>query len=319
MQKVIIAASVLLIIQIGLTVALNVNTRTMEAFVPQQKLLEFEPDLVNRVSIEGEDGVLFLQKQESSWLLPEVFSVPADTNQVSTLLDKLAEFKQGLAVATSREAANRFKVSEELFERHLVLSSDDKIVADLYVGTSPGFRQVHVRRAGRDEIVTVALSTFELEATADKWLDKNLVQVKVDDLKVLEFREFSVEKQEGGWQLAGLGPGQQTNTDEVQSLLNKVSGLVAEDVVDPEKGDQLFAGDPVLEFTVTLQDNSTIDYLFAQPEEDTYVLKRSDREFLFKVSSWVVDDLKKLTRDKLLTAPVAQEGEEGKDKQGEGS
>lgn len=316
MQKVIIAAAVLLIVQIGLTVALNVNKRSMDAFIPQSNLLEFEVDLVNSVSIQGEEGGLLLEKKDSEWSLPEVYGVPADTTQISTLLDKLADLNQGLAVATSKEAAKRFRVGEEVFERHLVLKQDDKVVADLYVGTSPGFKQAHVRKAGQDEIITVALSTFELEPSAEKWLEKSLGQVKKEEVKALTFQDFKLSLEGEKWELDDLADGEELSSEEVKSLLNKVSDITVQGVLDPKEATRFLESDQVLKFTVIMKDESTIDYIFAKSETDHFVFNRSDREFYFKVSSWVVDDLTALDRKKLLKNTVVGEGEQERGEQG---
>ncbi len=309
MQRLIFGAAILLVIQIGLAITLISNKRTLEAFTPLAKLVEFSPETINRLTIEGDGKTLEIKKQGSVWILPDTFSVPADTIQVLTLLDKLAGLSQGLAVATSKEAARRFRVSEDAFERHLILKNNDKIITDLYVGSSPGLKKVYVRRSDRDEIFTVALSTFELETTSNKWIDKSLAQVKEKTIKNVKFAKYSLTKQGDGWQLDALATGQQTNAKEVQSLVDKVSGLVIRDVVDGKEIAELFDKDPVFQYTLMLDDGTSIVYVFVKPETGNYVLKRSDQNFFLEIDSLAVDNLKDFSREKLITEAVQENTE----------
>ena len=164
MKKIIIIAAALLVLQIGLAVTLHVGDRGSAIMTPDTPLLGFAVDAVTAVEITGpEKDRIVLQKRGTSWVLPDSFAAPANTEQVSALLARLAGLKQGFAVATSSAAAKRFKVADDLFQRHVVIKAGDSVVGDLYVGTSPGFRQIHARKAGAEGVFAVELSTFEME------------------------------------------------------------------------------------------------------------------------------------------------------------
>lgn len=90
-------------------------------------------------------------------------------NKLHSILTKLSGLKQGFAVGTTAAAVKRFKVADDLFQRHVVQAGENP-VGDLYLGTSPGYRQIHARKAGTENVVAVELSTFELEPKADQWL-----------------------------------------------------------------------------------------------------------------------------------------------------
>ena len=123
--------------------------------------------------------------------------------------------------------------------------------------------------------------------------------------------DIDLTRQGKSWQLAGLADNEELNTGEVDHLLNKISHLTVADVLDPTANAELFKKDPALTVTLKLTDNSDRVYTFAKPDkENHYVLKTSDQDFLFKVNSFVVDDIKKINKNTLVKMKTATEGKE---------
>ena len=249
---------------------------------------------------------------KDGWSIPAYFSAPVDKTKVTGLLDKLANIKQGFVVATSAAAARRFKVDSGSYENHLILQKADEPLADLYVGTSPAFRQVHARREGSDEIVTIPLSSFELDNQTDKWLDTSVATIKDDDLIGLSFASFTLKKNNDTWQLEGLEDDKRSNRKEIDALVTKARGLTVQDVLDPAKVSTLF-DQPVFRFSAVKKGGEKVDYLFAEGEKDFYVLKMSNRNNYFKVQTLPVDNLQKVTREKLVE--VAKSPDNGGEKE----
>jgi hypothetical protein len=300
MKKMIIAAMVLLLIQLGLTLAFYMGNKGIDAEAADTLFLTFSPDAVHSLKLSNSEGKsVVLEKAKGGWVVPAHFSAPVDQNKVKVLLDKLAKMKKGFVVATSADAAKRFKVDNESFENHVVLKGAEKPLADFYVGTSPAFRQVHARREGSDEIVVIPLSSFELESSSDKWLDTSLATIKDDDLIGLSFAEFKLKKSNDGWQLEGLKDGEKINQKEVDALATKARGLIVQDVLDPAKVSALF-DHPVFRFSTVKKGGEKVEYLFAKGKDDFYVLKLSDRNIYLKVQTQPVDALQKVTREKLV-------------------
>ncbi len=300
MKKMIIAAAVLLVVQLGLTMAFYMGNKGVGEAAPDALFLTFSPDAVQSLQLtDGEGKSVVLDKNKDGWTVPAHFSAPVDQNKVKALLDKLAEMKQGFVVATSAEAAKRFKVDKESFENHVVLKGAQKTLADFYVGTSPAFRQVHARRGENDQIVTIPLSSFELESSTDKWLDTSLATIKDADLTGLTIGDIKLNKTKDGWQLEGLKEGEKLNKEEVDALVTKARGLSVQDVLDPAQVSALFA-QPAFRFNTVRKDGKAVEYLFAKGKDDFYVLKISDRNLYLKVHSLPVDALQKVTRDKLV-------------------
>lgn len=301
MKKMIIAAILLLLLQIGLWLFFHMGQKGIETGASDNLFINFAPDAVHSIEItDGEGKNVLLVKEKEKWIVPAHFSAPVDVNKVEALLDKLAGMKQGFVVATSVEAAKRFKVDPESFENHVLLRQAEQTLADFYVGTSPAFRQVYARRAENKAIVTIPLSGFELENDVDKWLDTSLAMQRDDDLVGLIFDAFTLKKEADGWQLEGHAKDEKVNRQEVDALVTRARGLIVQDVLDPAAVSGLFADQPFFHFTAVKKDDQQVEYLFAQGPGDFYVLKLSDRDLYLKVHTLSVEALQKVTREKLL-------------------
>ncbi len=307
MKKMIIAAMVLLVAQIGLALALNISKKGISTGTPDTLFLTFSPNMVHSLEItNGEGKSLVIEKSKDGWIVPAHFSAPVDTTKVKALVDKLAGIKQGFVVANTADAAKRFKVDSGSFEDHVVLKSADTTLADFYVGTSPAFHQIHARRNDSDQIVAIPLSSFELETTVDKWLDTSVGIIKDDDLTGLTIGDIDLKKTADGWQLEGLHEGEKANKEEITALVTKARGMSIEDVLDPTKGAELL-DKPAFRFTTIRKDGRKVEYLFGKDKEDFYVMKLSDRDLYFKVKSSLVDAVRNITRDKLVQVEKAAE------------
>lgn len=304
MRRIIQTAGLLLALQIILLVVVHISGKEAMTVAPETPLLAFKADAVSGLVItDGDNKELRLVKGDQGWVLPETFNAPASATQVTALVEKLAGLKQGLPVATSDSALKRFKVADDLFQRRVRVLEGDKVVADLYVGTSPGFRQIHVRKAGSGEVLTAALSTFELETSADQWLDKAMFAVKEEEIEGVVFPAFTLKKNDQEWQLENLADGEKTDAKAAGELVAKVSGLTVQSVVAAETAASLFSGEPALRFTVKKKGGGEVDYFLAKEGEDTYYLKQSQRELFGKVHKLQAEGLLKASREKLIAKP----------------
>lgn len=314
MRRIILAASVLLLIQIGLVVTLHINGSKTESSAVNTQFIAMDPDKVTNLTVSGtEEQQLVLENTDKGWILPNSYGAAADGSRIEELLQKLATVKQGLAVATSPEAAKRFKTAEDDFERHLVINEGGRIVADVYLGTSAGFRYSHVRKSDQDEITTIPVSSFEVEVKADQWLDKNQVHLKKEDVQKISLGDILLTRQEKNWLLSGVEPAK-VKTDEVEKLLDKVSAVPVQSVLNPDDVSPLFDKEPAIRCTVNMTDNSEVVFTFVK-SDDHHVLKTSNSDLYFKVNNWLVESLTGFTLESLTLkeekgAPQENQAEE---------
>jgi len=102
--------------------------------------------------------------------------LPVAPGRVATLLAAL-EADPGWPVAQSRSARARFAVAEDAFERRLELLAGDDVLATVFLGTAPGFRQVHARAAGSDAIYSIDFNAYDAPADDSGWLDRGLAAI----------------------------------------------------------------------------------------------------------------------------------------------
>jgi len=299
-------AATLLVFQIGLVMLFYLGETEQKTVAPDTPFFEMKADQVTALEIIGpQKERVVLEKSGTDWIIQDAYGAPAGDDQVNALLNKLAELKKGFAVATTAGAAKRFKVADDLFERHVILREKDQIVGEFYVGTSPGFRQIHIRKAGTDEVFTVALSTFELETAVPPWLDKNPFKLNKEDIVSLSFPDFVLQKKDEKWQMEGLEEGRETDSKAVDELVNKVTDLTIEAAMNPQETEALFAQAPALKYSITRKNGTTAEYRFAKAK-DYYVLKQSERDIYCQVHKIQVENLLKITRNTL----VKKEGSE---------
>lgn len=290
-----------LILQLALSLTLNLTGREYDAFEPQEKLLAFDEKAVDGLRIEDGKNSLVLAKRDGKWRLPESGDFPADEGAVRRLLDRLAGLEKGWAVATTAGAARRFKVDDQGFERKLTLLTKDQPQAVLFVGTSPGFRKVHARPQGGDAVYAVAFNTWDANAKADDWIDKGILALDPAEVMRLEMPSFVLQRDGNDLQVTDLSDQEEIHAPEVSSLVGRITGLRIQSVLGTEVKPEYGQDEPALDFKVTRQGGEVLTYRFSKPKDGTYyVLKRSDLDQYFKVAEYAVKPIQESKRETLV-------------------
>jgi len=301
MKKLIVVLGGLLALQLVLAVTVNLTSDNYEAFKPQEKLLAFDRNAVDGLRIEADKHSVVLNKRDGKWVLPQSADFPANTASVDRLLDTLAGLQKGWPVATTAAAANHFKVADDNFERRLSLLSNGKPLAVLYVGTSPGYRKVHVRADGTDAVFAVAFNTWEANASADDWIDKAILTFAPDDIERVDMPGFALQRDGDKLQVADISAAESTDAKAAGTLLDKIADLHIQSLLGTEAKPEFRQDKPELEFKVTRKNGDVLDYRLSKPKEGAYyVLKRSDLDDYFKVAEYTVKPLKESGREKLV-------------------
>ena len=301
MKKWIFILSGLLAAQLVLAMILNLTGEDYGTFQAEEKLLSFNEHAVSGLQIADSTDSVALKKQEGKWLLPNSGNFPASQRKVEQLLDNLAALEKGWPVARTRGAARRFAVDKDQFERKLVLLSDDDAQATLYVGSSPGFRKVYVRPGDGDDIFAVDFNTWEADAKADDWIDKDILTLDQSMVERIEMPGLILQRQDGELQVVDLDQKEQTNGEASRGLLGKLAGLSIQSLLGTEAEPEYRQDEPSLEIRITREGGEVLGYHFSKPEDAAYyVLKRSDLDYYFKVAEYMVDPVRETTRENLV-------------------
>jgi hypothetical protein len=217
-------------LQLVVAVGIGVVSRPPSASASAASVLTVKRDRINRIVLDdGKSARVTLSKIDGQWRLPDYYKLPARRLQVENILGTLETTRSGWPVATTSTGIERFEVADDDYQTRITLAQDDKTLETLYLGNSPGFHQLHLRRSGEDEVYTVKLNSYDFPLKNDQWLDKSLLQPK-NDIAELQGPDFTVDKKDAGWTLAN-GNGE-VDKAEINKLVDAITHLTVEAAVD---------------------------------------------------------------------------------------
>ncbi len=162
--------AVVLGLQLVLALVLWAGGPDYTTFKAKEPLLSFDSAKVDRIEIaENSASSAVLVKEDGKWVIPSSAGFPADDAKVSGLLAKLAGLKKGWPVASSAEAAKRFKVTADAYERRIVLKSGGSELGEILLGSSPNFKAVNARAGSDSHVYSIAFATYEAGVRAEDW------------------------------------------------------------------------------------------------------------------------------------------------------
>jgi hypothetical protein len=252
------------------------------------QLLTIDRVKVDGILVEDDAGAkLKLTRAASGWQLPDAGGLPADSDKVTQLLDKLFEANAPWPVATTAASAKRFEVTPDKFQRHIQLLVGDQVTGDVYLGTSPGFRKVHARLAESDDIYAITFANFEATTKVDDWLDKALLKPAGEITSLERPGQWSLSKTGDTWALAELGAGEVTKQEAAKDIVNKVANLRVMGVGEAPADD----AKPVLELIAHTAGGDS-DYRFYRAQEKSdFVVARSGQPGYFRLAAYIGEPL----------------------------
>lgn len=331
MQKIIGMLAVLLAAQLVLAVGMSYTGPNLTAQRPDTPLLDLGERTVDRLTIEGsDDQQLVLARRGEDWVLPETGDFPADSKKVDHLLERLKGLKRGLPVATSEPAMKRFKVSEDAFERRVMLAQGDETLATLYFGTSPGMRRVHARTDADDAVYAAEFGLYDAPVKPEDWENKSVLQIPRGEIETLSLSAFTLsrlpgtgsgaaseegDKQQGDqatWTVDALAEGETVNQANAEALAERLAGLNIGAVLGLEAKPEYGLEAPALVLSLRRQGGEAIEYRLGKRDtENDYVLKVSSRPEYFRLPGYTGDALVKAAGREQLVASATGPAHQG--------
>ena len=257
--------------------------------------LDFDAAAVDAITVAGDDGTVSLARVEDAWQLAS--GLPADADKIDRVLEKLSAAAGGWPVATTASAMQRFEVTEDAHQRRVTLGGGEDTVADIYLGTSPGYQKTHARHVAGGDAYAIEFFNYEAGLEPSEWLEKSLLQ-PAGELKSL------TRQGDDGWRLTATdagwtAPDATLDQDEIATLVGRFEGLT---VLNLATGDLPDA--PYLRF-VAVDDEGEQELAFYRFNEDGDHYAVSSRfDERFEVASYIVEQLDKSLAD--LTAAAAE-------------
>lgn len=274
-----------------------------------EALLHFEKSNIDRIVISDSDSKVTLSKKGKAWLMAED-DLPVDSAKLDDLLAKLSEIRTTWPVTTTSSSHQRFEVAESKYRRRITLSIGEKPVADLFVGTSPGFKKSHIRAAEQDEVYALAFNAYDAPAIKKDWLDTSLLAVK--SVTSVKGGDYELTKEDDKWRLPMSLENREVNSDKVNDLIKAIAAFR---VMDVAKDKPDFDKDNSVTLEVANGESYFIDLM---EKEGKYYVKRSDIDHVFTLSKYEYDRLSSPNKES-LTAEIKpeQEGESRENETGD--
>ncbi|MEC8056891.1 MAG: DUF4340 domain-containing protein [Pseudomonadota bacterium] len=293
MKKKIPLLAGILVLQLVVAFSVFLWSETRTGDFSSEPLMSFVPAQLDKLTVSDGVSEVVLSKKGEQWQLSGT-GLPIAEDKLDRLLEKLKGLQTSWPVTTTSSSHERFEVSDSKMRRKISLYQGDKTVAELYIGTSPGFKKSHVRVDDRDEVYALEFNAYDVPATTKEWLDKSLLAVK--SVTKIKGKGYSLSKEGESWLIDPLQEKREINTDNVDKLVKAVGAFKILDVANnaPE-----FTEDKQTEIQV---DNGSSYSIFLMEEDAKYYVKQTGFDQVFTLSKYEYERLTKPNLESLTTA-----------------
>ena len=257
----------------------------------------FNKEQVAKIEIVANGETTTLLKQDGNWIVASMDNYPADSEGITELLSKVADFKNTQRVSNNPEKQAEFEVDSTGVEAKL-MDANGTLLAHLFVGkTTPGFLSSYVRVANANDVY---IAQGYLQSVFDKdtrtWKDRTIFDFNKGIVTQLNISspEETVELRldaDGTWQM--LKPvASAVKQDEVDSLLTTFSGLDTDDFAGMTDDLGEYGLDtPQSTISAVHNDGTTATLHIGKEEDGKLYVKRDDKETVFRLFKSNVDRL----------------------------
>lgn len=309
MNKLMIGLSFAALAQVGLASALWWQQHQAQAVATT--LLTLDTEQLTQLQLEHQGKTLQLVRKEGQWLLPDLQNEPARTAKVQALLSELDKARLDWPVADTSVSQDRFEVAEDKFQWKLTLTAGEQ-QQQIYLGQSPAFKQLYLRRDNEAEIYQQSISTLDWSTEPAQWFDKNLLQL--NQISSIKVQDLQLQKEQDSWtfsspDLQEQGAAKPADTATVDKLRQLFSSL---QVTGPAQ-QALLLNQPDAEqqdLAVEVQ-SLTGKYSYQlKKQQEQFLLKRHDKAGWYPVAGADVQMLFELTPEQLLVKETGNKNEE---------
>jgi len=290
----------ILALQIIIFAASFATRDNLGKFQSDQNLIPLATTSIDKIQIEDKAEKTTLVKKNGQWIIPDDNDFPANQTKIDDLLAELKDLKTSWPVGSTFVAAKQFKTSEDDFNKKVFIYEKDKVIAKLFVGSSPGFKKVHMRIDDEKNTYAVAFQQHKLQTKSQNWRNTDLLKVQKADISKITLNDFELQQKNEAWKLNTLADTEEMEPKEVDKLIDKITNLTFNDVLGTEDKKEYGLSKPVMAFKIS-SDKKDISYEVAGPyEENFFVLKTSTLPYYFKVNKAQIEDLQGFKRASIV-------------------
>ena len=212
-----------------------------------------------KLEIDDGKNSVALERESGSWTLAEPKGYPIAAGRVEKLVQDLGHLSVSRPVVTNRLNHAALKVAANDYERRVRIweKPQGQPIADVFVGTSPGFGVSHVRLGGKDPVYEGnGLNAYDLATDAGSWVERGMVPIAweaVGGLSVTNRKgSFQLEKSGGRWSARSPTTGTaDLDPEKVDALGRALCALSLDEPVGPVDEQAQGLNDP--EATIVFQ------------------------------------------------------------------
>ncbi len=212
--------TVLLLAQLALAILFSFTGR-QASFASGEPLFALKKEDIKSVGIDDGEKSTTMTWNEAGWQLEGNVPLPVDSTRIEALLNSLVNLEVGLPVASSLNSRDQLDVADKDYQRKLVVNDDERTT--FLIGTSPGLRKAHLRRAGENSIYSAALQVSDMPTTKERWIEPTLLAMT--DISGVSSNSVSFQREGTGDDAAWVAEGQKKEDKAVHA--EKISDLIS--------------------------------------------------------------------------------------------
>lgn len=279
---------------------------TGQAVFPDLKV----EDVTALTITNDQDQSVTLQKTGDTWGLADADAYPVKADTVTALLEKLTKLTDASLVAQTAVSHKQLQVADDAFVRRIEVATSGGKTYTLYLGSAPRYTATHFRAGGKTETyMTSALSTWEVNATANSWIDTSYYQIDQTTLTEVLLQNangtFAIAKVGENWQLADLAADETASAGKTSAVVSKAASITMLRPLGKTAKPEYGLDAPLATVTLKTADaTSTLLIGAKDPTDNSYIVKYSDSEYYVAVSEYTVKTLVENARADFLEIPA---------------
>jgi hypothetical protein len=235
------------------------------------------------------DTIVLAKTAATEWT---VNGRPAAPDAIESLFQALSRATVAELAATNPASHSRMGIDSASGKR-LRFVKGDRVVAELVVGNrGPGYQGVYVRNQGANEVYLVQGDLPNVvERWVDEWRDKRIAEIEPDSVREIRVerggRSYTLRRSDSGWEFQG---GAVADTVEVRRMLDEYRNLRAGGFPSEAQEDSVNFDRPDRKVRLIGNRGPLLELLFDSLGYNWWA-KRSDREIVYRIDSWRINQL----------------------------
>jgi hypothetical protein len=324
--------TVLFLAQGGVVAWSSLRSDSLATFTASEPFLSLDPGAVSALTFTNAEGKgLTLANKDGKWIVPELKDFPADAKKITTSLKKVADLKRSFPVARTEIAQKQLKVADDSFEEKIEIATNDG-KKEIFIGSSPSFRNAHVRQKGESDIYSFQLASYDFPVDSAGWVNSEELFVPQESLKQIEVNSVVLSKKDQAFVVSDLASDEHIIAEERDSLVAQLTKMRFLKVLTGSEAD---GAESVVKITYTplhgaayslellkkekasAPEAAKSDSESTEPAESAktfdYFVKSSRLPHLMSVGQGIVDKLLGITRGSLVEKQLPPAGVEALD------